>query len=1090
MHYKQKPKDQKRFLLAYFTIWDRIDPVRDIRLFGMDYLLYFIYEKEKRKREIGGIFMKGLKKSTIRGLMSVSAVMLAMIIPAQSIAQTRAPFINGRLGTSNYKTIKNDSDIDGTYFDSEFSSLEETVGELQNVAAEIAGEGAVLLKNEQNALPIKKDSEKVTLWGLNSNEPILGGLVASSVAVGEDTGQIPYGIEEALLEKGFSLNQEMMDFYAGSETEKYRMHSNFFDKEVTGHALTPVFWNMPVNASEYFVGEAPSSLYKEDLLATADDTVAVVVLSRDNSEASDYHPDMVNTVEGDSFERPLALSQYERDMIALAKEHSTRVIVLLNADNPMEIKELKEDEGISAILWTGAPGMYGFLGVADVLSGDLNPSGRLTDTYVSNVMSNPAMVNYGVYLYDNASTSENPVLTEANKSDWFLVETEGIYVGYKYYETRYEDTVLGVNQADAEKGATTGTAWDYADEVVYPFGYGLSYTTFEQKLEDVEVTLGGEGKATVKVTNTGDVAGKSVVELYVQAPYETEGLEKASVNLIGFEKTEVLEPGASETVTVTFDPRYMASYDQNVVKEDGTEGAWILDAGTYYFTIGNGSHEAVNNILAEKAGNTDDLFINENETVDAANTVKWELAEKDVETYSKNVQNALQDCDINNLIPDAAEYMTRADWTKGWKTVETLSPTEEMMTGLTNHTYSVQENKGEVVWGEDNGLQLADFILTDEEGNYQGVLDYNDPQWDLLMNQVTLDEAIAFVEQGGDDFENIDSIGYPRTYCNDGPVGFVYDQVGGYHIKWAESDSDEPTYVSEKDDYAKYSMAVMPTQPVVAATFNTELIEREGELLGEESLWSNDAAIMAPGLSIHRSPYCARNHEYYSEDPMLVNLMGVAVCKGASRKGLMMEPKHFAFNHQEMNRSGLSTFFTEQAGRELELRGFQGALQGNHAKGLMSAFNRIGTVFAGADEGCQIQIVRNEWGFTGWITTDMINGADYMNWKDSIYGGGGTMLANNTTYETTEWNTMTANKNKIAKDAVFQQKMKDGIKYYAYTTASSNSMNGITSGTELVYVRTWWQNLIIGMIAVFSVLTIVTALLYIRKVLAKRKEQE
>ncbi len=1034
--------------------------------------------------------MKGPKPSVMRGLMSISAALLAVCVGTGSITSARASFINSRLGTSNYKVIKHDSDNDGIYFDSEFSSLEDLTKSLQDVAVELASEGAVLLKNENNGLPVDKNSEKVTLWGLNSQEPVLGGLVGSSVAYDPSTGQKAYGIEEALQEKGFTVNKDMMDFYNGDAVASYRMRSQFFGQEVPGHALSPVFWNMPVNVTEYFVGEAPASLYSDSLLASADDSVALVVISRDNSEAADYHPTMVNTTEGDSFERPLALSQYERDMIGLAKAHSTRVVVLINTDSPMEIGELKADPEVDSILWIGEPGMYGMLGVADVIAGDVNPSGRLADTYAANAMSNPAMANFGVYLYDVATVMPDSPLTEPNRGDWFVVETEGIYVGYKYYETRYEDQVLGQGNAAATEGSTTGAAWDYSAEMVYPFGFGLSYTTFEQKLDSVEVNVGGEGKASVTVTNTGDVAGKSVAELYVQAPYAEGGLEKAAVNLIGFAKTGVLEPGASETVTITFDPAYIASYDENLTKADGTQGAWVLDAGTYYFSIGNGAHEAINNILAAKTGSEEGLFVNTNETVSAANAITWELGAADSETYSVGVQNALQDCDINKLIPDACEYVTRSDWSKGWQTVEMLHPTDEMMVALTNNTYSLAEREGEVTLGAQNGLSLADFILMDEEGNYAGVLDINDPQWDLLIDQITVDDIISFIEQGGDDLENIDSIGYPRTYLNDGPIGFVFDQVPGYKTRWTASDSDEPTYVDAKDPQGSYSMAVMPTEVVIASTFNAELVEREGQMLGEESLWSNEAGIMGPGLNLHRAPYCARCHEYYSEDPMLVNIMGVAVCKGGASKGLMMEPKHFAFNHQEMNRAGISTYFTEQAGRETELRGFQGCMQTNYAKGVMTAFNRVGAVFAGADEGTQVQILRNEWGFTGWIITDMINGADYMNWKDSVLGGGGAMLGNNTSYETTEWGSMTANKSKIAADAEFLTKAKEAIKYYAYTTAGSNAMNGITSDIELVYVRTWWQNAITAATAVFGILTALFAVLYVMQLVKGGKEQK
>ena len=308
----------------------------------------------------------------------------------------------------------------------------------------------------------------------------------------------------------------------------------------------------------------------------------------------------------------------------------------------------------------------------------------------------------------------------------------------------------------------------------------------------------------------------------------------------------------------------------------------------------------------------------------------------------------------------------------------------------------------------------------------------------------------------------------------------------GYAAHWTDSNSYEAAYVSGSGEADSYSMAVMPTEPVVAATWNKDLVEREGQMFGEQGLWSNTASIMGPGLNLHRNPYCARNHEYYSEDSMLTNLMGVAVCRGGLSKGQMMEPKHLAFNHQEMNRSGISTFFTEQAGRENELRGFQGAMAGNYALGVMTAFNRVGTVYCGADEGVQVQIARNEWGYTGWIITDMINGADYMNWKDSIYGGGGAMLSNNTTYAETAWGSMTENRDLITSDAAFQQKMKEGLKYFLYSTAKSNAMNGILNNTETVYVRTWWQNAIMGAEIGFGVLTLLFAALYLAAVLRKK----
>lgn len=477
------------------------------------------------------------QKNVIRGLAGLSATLLAVSSAATAVAATRTDFINSKLGTSSFKLVeKGDGTGDSIYFDSEFSSVQDLIDAKKQLAEEISEEGSVLFKNTNEALPIDKTREKVTLWGMNSHVPTLGGEIGSSVAGPEDA--VFYGLEEAFAEKEFDVNQDMIDFYSSDTVAKYMRLGGFGQP---GHSLTPGFGPMYEENKDYPIGEIPASEYSDELLKSADDTAAVVVISRDSSEAADYEPDMVNTTSGDSFERPLALSEYERQMIALAKEHSTKVIVLINSDNPIEIEELKEDEEIDSILWTGLPGMYGFLGVADVLSGEANPSGHISDTYAVNSTSAPSMVNFGIYTYSNSSTSgEKDSLTEANKGDWFEVESEGIYNGYKYYETRYEDCVLGIGNADTTEGSSTGDAWDYADEVSYPFGYGLSYTTFEQKLESVEVQPGTVGKATVTVTNTGDVAGKDVAQLYVQAPYTEGGIEKSAIQLVGIAKHSFL----------------------------------------------------------------------------------------------------------------------------------------------------------------------------------------------------------------------------------------------------------------------------------------------------------------------------------------------------------------------------------------------------------------------------------------------------------------------------------------------------------------------------------------------------------------------
>ena len=1020
-----------------------------------------------------------MRNAVWRGLATTTAALLVLVTAGSSIADSRSGTINGWLGTSSYKTVSTgEGETDGTYFDSEFSSLAELVEAQTELAEQIAAEGSVLLKNDNEALPLDVDTETVTLWGLNSANPMLGGNLGSSAVVNSDAGQESYDLEEAMILEGFTLNQTMIDFYEDESLDEYRMSVNFFGNEVSGHALATSFTATYEETTEYNIGEAPPEVYTDEVLASADGTAAVVVLTRDSTEASDYNLSMEAT-NGDSYERPLALSEWERAMIELAKEHSTKVIVLINSTNPMEIEELKNDDGIDSILWVGLPGISGFLGVADVLSGEANPSGHLTDTYAVNVTSAPSMVNSGIYTYENNSTVSDD-LSGDDYGDWYLVESEGIYVGYKYYETRYEDYILGRGNADAAEGSTSGDGWLYENEVSYSFGYGLSYTTFAQEIVDLEVNIGGTGTITVTVTNTGDVAGKDVVQLYVQAPYTEGGIEKSAVQLLAYGKTDLLEPGESQTLTIEFDPQYMASYDETAVKADGTVGAWVLEAGDYYFAIGNGAHEALNNILANKLGSTEGLVsTSENDSIESEDAVVWTLDETDIETYSENVENSLQDADLNNLIEDAVEYTTRSDWTKGWTAVTGITATEEMLVYLTNSANELTENGDGVTWGADNGLTIADFILTDENGDYVGVVDIEDESWDLLVEELTLEEAINFIENNGEGLQSIESIGYPANASQDGPIGVAYDQVAGYAVKWSESEADEPTYVSSDDEYAYYSMAVMPTEPVVAATFNQELVEREGEIFGEISLWSNIPSFMSPGLNLHRNPYCGRNHEYYSEDSMLTNLTGTALTKGASSKGLMMQVKHFAFNHQEINRTGLSTFVSEQAARENELRGFQGALESNNAMSIMTSFNRVGTAYSASCEGLLVHILREEWGFTGWITTDLINGAEYQNWLDTISGGASAVLSNRTSFAETSLGTMNDNLDAIMSDTEFQEKMQQGIKYALYTSARSNALNGITSDTQIVEIMTWWQIALMAVRIVLAALTVLFALLHI-----------
>ena len=1021
---------------------------------------------------------KSAKTGLMRGLSAIFCSLFILMLCLTGVANANSSVINRQLGTTAFITQKSDSTISDTaYFKSEFSSVEELENAKHELAASIGKEGSVLLKNTNGALPLNKDAEKVTVWGLNSIFPTLGGLMGSPASPSTGAGQNAVGILDALGMKGVSFNGEFPGFY-GQNYDNVRK-SSLFGARIPGHSLTVSFDTIPEPADSYQIGELPADAYSEDLLASADDTTAIVFLTRDSSEAADFTTAMKSDPSGNTFDTPLSLSDYERQTIALAKEHSNgKVIVMLNTVAVMEIEELKQDPDIDAILWVGLPGIYGFEGVADVLLGNESPSGHLVDTYAVSSLSAPAMVNFGLHSYENYSGASGSPLTKDNLADYYLVESEGIYIGYKYYETRYEDAVLGQGNADAAEGSSTGAAWNYAEEVSYPFGFGMSYTTFEQELKDVTVTVGGESSAVVKVTNTGDVAGKDVVELYVQAPYTQGGLEKAAIQLVNFGKTDLLQPGESAELTIPFEPQYFASYDENLVKEDGTPGAWVLEEGDYYFTVGNGAHEAINNVLAKKLGSEENLItINDAEAINAANVVVVSL-KQDSETYSANVKNALQDANLNNLIPGAVEYTTRSDWTKGWTPLAAITATEEMLPTLQNRSRQLTPNDDyNVVWGAQNGLMLANMLKFDENGKYLGALDLDDPEWDSLLQEITLPEAINFLENCTDEFDAIESIGIGNVYTNDGPLGFVNDQVSGYAAKWDASLSDEPTYVGPNDPYAVWTLAEMPTEPVVASTFNPELVRREGELFGEDGLWTNISGLLGPGINLHTAVYCGRAHEYYSEDAMLTGRMAAEVAAGTWSKGTWAVMKHFAMNDMEYNRTGLSTFFSEQAARENGIRAFQVPVTSGNTNGIMSAYNRVGTTFAGGHEGLMKQILRNEWNFKGWVVTDYAAaGFDYMNWLDNIYAGGGGCLCTSANFSTSEHGSMGDERNQasLMADTAFQHEMQEALRHYLYVFANSNAMNGISPDTKIVRVSTWWEKAIMGADIALGVLSVLS----------------
>lgn len=996
-----------------------------------------------------------MKKKLIqvwRGLLTMFLSLALALTSLSGVANTWRSVIDQALGTSSTVTTNDDK------FVSDYETSDDLIDAHVELGEEVAEEGTVLLKNENNALPLSSETPKVTLFGMGSMYPFMGGTMGSTI-----DGASQRDLVTALQERGYEVNPTMVDIY---ET---------LGSIVTGETegwggTTPVYGYRPANfATPYEPSEPALDMYTtpEDeggAGGAADYTdsfkdyndAAIVVFSRPGSEGSDYYPGEEG-IDQEKYqtENALGLSANEKAVLEMAKANFDTVIVLINSGSTMEIEDLKNDDGVSAILYIGFPGAYGFLGIADILNGNANPSGHLSDTYAVDTANSPAAQNFGsiaiedlsAITYADSLMGDIPATSPLGSfggdasmaADHYLVEAEGIYTGYKYYETRYYDSILGNGNADSAVGASNNAdSWDYENEVSYTFGYGLSYTTFSQTLDDVEVNP-DEQTVTAKVTvkNTGDIAGKSVAQLYVQAPYTEydikNGVEKSAVEFLGMEKTKTLEPGEEEQVTITVDMEYMASWDSTA--KDG-EGGYILDGGDYYFSLGNGAHEAVNNVLAaqEKTEAGGDASLVSVQKIGDEGTV-----DESTFAYSDNgteVVNQLETADINYYKPGYATYLTRSDWEGTFpKTYDDLTidgdKVEEWVQNLTNEVYQVSEDGNVDVEGSGGTLTLADLAGNDN---------IDDPKWEELVRQIPVDTLFAKIVKGGSVSDIIEEIASPLVYQNDGPNGF--------------SGSISDRGLNEDDENASFSMGTMANEVILACTFNKELVNEWGELMGNDGLWSGNWLIWGAAANVHRSAYNGRNFEYYSEDSMLSNYMTAETVSGALEYGVIVAPKHFAFNDQETQRSGVAPYMTEQKAREGDLRAFQGAFEDAGALGVMTSFSRIGATPVNGSTALLKNILRGEWGFKGLISTDMVNNTGYFRPEMCIYAGV-SMMADFSTDETmaqvTEsWSYMTTDL--ILKDEQLVAYARENMKYQLYAFAHSAAQNVATEK-----VTPWWE---------------------------------
>lgn len=1002
-----------------------------------------------------------------RGLTTAFAALMILFTLGTGIADANRVYVDQALGTKSTKVVTEVREGEDLYtYKTQYETSDELIDADKDLGERMAAEGTVLLKNKSGTLPLKKSSDKnVTLLGDGAYYSVLGGNMGSSASnnagINPDYAQVTfYSAMNAL--DGISINPAPKASYdanakgAGFSGNKHG---------VNGPNGGGRFGGVPSEVGNFDLGGLSASDLATDgvtNLGTYND-VAFVVFSRTSSEGTDHIPFKTDgssvMPEGETANTPLAITDAELSIINDLAKDAKKVVVLLNSSHALDIKRVVDNENVDAILWCGTPGVWGMKGVVDVLYGDKSPSGRLPDTYAVDSTKSPSMMNYGLYRWTNPEAIGTDTITiDSYRGLSYEVEAEGIYTGYRYYETRYADTVMNKGNAKNSVGASgTATEWNYDNEVVYTFGYGLSYSTFTQTLDSVTVDKANKViKASVTVKNTGGVKAKDVVQLYASTPYgEYEiknKVEKAAVTLLDFGKTEEINPGEEDTVELEIPMKYLASYDYKGAK------TYILSEGQYYFAIGKDAHEANKNILTKRG------FSAGGDATKVYDGYKERSLDKTTFSVSDSgvmITNQLDDMDLNYYMEDKVTYLSRNDWQATWpKSYAGIAANDEIIYQLRNRLYDIATDE-ELVdkWGEDRG----------EENLTLGALKdaaWDDERWYYLLNQITLEEAVTWIAMGGSKTDVLESIQNPEAVQSDGPNGFNNNG----NTLGSSSQTVNPNY-KEDDPNKGYWFGTMANAPLVAATFNKELIFEFGEHVGEQSIWTGSPIIWAGGANIHRNPYCGRTNEYYSEDPMLSNIALREFCAGGKTKGCILSPKHFAFNDMDTGRVGLSCFMNEQQAREGELRAFQGGFEEAGCLGVMTAFNRTGATGVNAHTGLMKNILRGEWDFKGIATTDMLNNPEYFTLAECIYNGI-TMIAGTADHinggKSEAWKYSSADN--IKNDARLCNQLRQNMKYQCYAYANSNLMNGVNETSYVVKLSTWWESLLISLSVVFGVL--------------------
>jgi len=946
-----------------------------------------------------------------------------------------------------------DDSVKATYV-SDYNSKEESTEAGNKLNVKIEEEGAVLLVNEDKALPLASGA-KVSVFGKNSVDLVLGGSGSGGIS-----GVQAATLFDGLTSAGISYNPTLKAFYESSASG-------------TGRSDSPSLGTGSSSAPTLAIGETPVGSYGADVISSFGDyhDAAIVVFSRMGGESWDLPRFQDTTAGGRQGAHYLQLDENEYALLDMVTSRFDKVIVLLNTLTSFQCDFIREynntatDKRIDAVMWIGGPGATGAEAIGRLLSGAVNPSGRTTDLYSRDFTKDPTWQNFGDNSQTNGGLDASAYLENGSQvaGQFMVAYEEGIYLGYRYYETRgYE-----------EEAKDADSTW-YADNVIFPFGYGLSYTTFDQKIDGVTGSLSGKnGSVTVKITstNTGSVAGKDVIELYVTAPYYQGGIEKSYKKLIDFAKTPELKPGESYTATFTVSTYDLASYDYNDANANGFAG-YETEHGDYCFWAGKNSHESYDSTVVTMS--SDVRF--ETDPVTGAK-VENEYTRSDF----FDLQYRLADVAVE--LPDGSSVtrkgMSRTDFEGTFPKAYTDAEREVMTstdTGETEKDFLSNQNHNNT-WADSTTAvpttgASGTIVLRDLQGKA-----YDDPAWETLLDRLTFNEMVALVNNGAFQTEAIESIEKNLTNDSDGPIGFVNFMPG-----MSERYKGNTTFACEI---------------VIASTWNKDLAYQMGKIVGENGLYGDSVNNLpysgwyAPAVNLHRSPFSGRNFEYYSEDPILSGKLAVNVINGAMSKGVYADLKHFAVNDQETNRSGVSTFLTEQALREMYLKPFEMGVKGmdnpeevatakadgltsyKGTTGVMSSFNRIGTRWTGGDYRLCTEILRGEWGFNGLVICDYKTDNSFMNSRQMLYAGNDLILAS---LEPLKWTDPSATS---APDVAVLRNASHNI---LYTVANSNSVNAKVIG----YRAPWWKTLFI----VLDVLVVAGIALWAFLLIKRGKKQQ